>query len=69
MVSATFLRRSDESGERLSEKLPRLNVVAIAILVAAIVLGLVGWNATGNPVPLAVMALVGLVLMPAPRIA
>ena len=48
---------------------PRVNVVAIAILIAALVLGLVGWNATGNPIPLVVMALVGLVLMPAPRIA
>lgn len=49
--------------------LPRVNVVAIAILLGAIVLGLVGWNATGNPVPLAVMALVGLAAMPSPRIA
>jgi regulator of protease activity HflC (stomatin/prohibitin superfamily) len=46
-----------------------VNVVAIGILVAALVLGLVGWNATGNPVPLVVMALVGAILMPAPRIA
>jgi regulator of protease activity HflC (stomatin/prohibitin superfamily) len=46
-----------------------VNVVAVGILIAAVVLGLAGWNATGNPVPLVVMALVGLVLMPAPRIA
>jgi regulator of protease activity HflC (stomatin/prohibitin superfamily) len=43
--------------------------VAIAILMAAIGLGVVGWNATGNPVPLVAMAVIGLVLMPAPRIA
>jgi hypothetical protein len=48
---------------------PRVNVIAIAILVAALALGLVGWNATGNPVPLIVMALVGVVMMPAPKIA
>jgi regulator of protease activity HflC (stomatin/prohibitin superfamily) len=46
-----------------------VNVVAIAILIGALTLGLVGWNATGNPLPLIVMALVGLALMPAPRIA
>jgi regulator of protease activity HflC (stomatin/prohibitin superfamily) len=57
------------SAEEVRAGAPRLNVVAIAILLGAIVLGLVGWNATGNPVPLVVMALAGLVAMPAPRIA
>ncbi|HET9265310.1 MAG TPA: slipin family protein [Vicinamibacterales bacterium] len=57
------------SAEEVRTGAPRLNVVAIAILLGAIVLGLVGWNATGNPVPLVVMALAGLVAMPAPRIA
>src|SRR5215217_3528440 len=65
MVSVALSRRSEEMPGRV----PRVNVVAIAILIAALVLGLVGWNATGNPVPLVAMALVGLVLMPAPRIA
>src|SRR4029450_252325 len=46
-----------------------VNVVAVAIRIVALVLGLVGWNATGNPIPLVVMALVGLMLVPAPRIA
>ena len=64
MVSIALGRRSDETtGAR------RFNVVAVAILLAAILLGLVGWNATGNPIPLVVMALVGAILMPAPRIA
>jgi regulator of protease activity HflC (stomatin/prohibitin superfamily) len=58
-------RSSDES----QTGMPRVNVVAIAILLGAIVLGLVGWNATGNPIPLIVMAVIGLVLTPAPRIA
>jgi regulator of protease activity HflC (stomatin/prohibitin superfamily) len=60
MVSA--LTRRDDGG-------PRINVVAIAILIAALVLGLAAWRATDNPVALAVMVAVGLVLMPAPRIA
>jgi regulator of protease activity HflC (stomatin/prohibitin superfamily) len=49
--------------------LPRVNVIGVAILIAAIVLGVAGWNATGNPAPLVVMAILGIVLMPAPRIA
>ena len=65
MISVAANRRSQESNERVS----RLNVVAIAILLGAIVLGLVGWNATGNPIPLVVMALIGLALMPSPCIA
>jgi regulator of protease activity HflC (stomatin/prohibitin superfamily) len=65
MVSVALTRRSEESAAPAR----RVNVVAIAILLGAIVLGLVGWNATGDPAPLVVMALVGIVLMPAPRIA
>jgi hypothetical protein len=65
MVSVALGRRSDEP----SASTRRVNVVAIAILVGALMLGLVGWNATGNPLPLVIMALVGLILMPAPRIA
>jgi regulator of protease activity HflC (stomatin/prohibitin superfamily) len=57
------------SAEESRAGIPRVNVVAIAILIGAIVLGLVGWNATGNPVPLVVMALVGVAAMPSPRIA
>src|SRR5688572_8567135 len=65
MISVALNRRSEEAGD----KAPRLNVVAIAILIVTVGLGLAGWNATGNPVPLVAMALVGLALMPAPRIA
>jgi regulator of protease activity HflC (stomatin/prohibitin superfamily) len=65
MVSVALTRRSEES----TAPARRVNVVAIAILLGAIVLGLVGWNTTGNPLPLVVMALVGIALMPAPRIA
>ena len=45
------------------------NVVAIAILIVAVGIGLAGWNASGSLVPVVVMALVGLVLMPSARIA
>jgi regulator of protease activity HflC (stomatin/prohibitin superfamily) len=65
MISVALRSRSEEP----SVSVHRVNVVAIAILIGAVMLGLVGWNATGNPAPLIVMALVGLVLMPAPRIA
>jgi regulator of protease activity HflC (stomatin/prohibitin superfamily) len=65
MVSDALGRRSEESNVSAL----RVNVVAIGILIGAVTLGLVGWNATGNPIPLIVMALVGIVLMPAPRIA
>ena len=67
MISVA-LRRSDDSSNEKVRRVP-LNAVAIAILLAALVLGVVGWNATGNLTPLVVMALVGIVLMPAPRIA
>jgi regulator of protease activity HflC (stomatin/prohibitin superfamily) len=65
MDSVATVRRIDESRPRA----PRINVVAVAILASAVLVGIVGWNATGDPLPLVVMALVGLALMPAPRIA
>jgi regulator of protease activity HflC (stomatin/prohibitin superfamily) len=63
MVSA-LLRRSDDVSTA-----PRINVVAIAILIGAVAIGLAVTTATGNPLPLVIMAIVGMVLMPAPRIA
>jgi regulator of protease activity HflC (stomatin/prohibitin superfamily) len=60
MVSV-MSRRSDEAG-------PRINVVAIGILIGAVGLGLAASNATGTLLPLILMAIVGIVLMPAPRI-
>jgi regulator of protease activity HflC (stomatin/prohibitin superfamily) len=47
----------------------RPNVVAVAILIASIVAGGLMTVATGNPIPVIVMALVGLVLMQSPKIA
>src|SRR5688500_3439217 len=65
MVSVALSRRSDESAGPAR----RVNVVAMAILIAAIGLGVAGWNATGNPAPLVIMVLLGAAMMPAPRIA
>jgi regulator of protease activity HflC (stomatin/prohibitin superfamily) len=65
MVPILFGRRSEDSGG--SD--PRVNVVAIAVLLGSIVFGVVGLVASGNPIPLVVMLLVGVVLMQAPRIA
>jgi regulator of protease activity HflC (stomatin/prohibitin superfamily) len=47
----------------------RVNVVAIAILIAAIGLGVLAGGRPGNPVPLIIAVLLGLVLMQSPRVA
>lgn len=48
---------------------PAVNVVAIAILLAFIAIGVAATLASGNLVPLIVMALAGIVLMQSPRVA
>jgi len=58
-------RRSEDPGGRGA----RVNVVASAVLLASIVLGLVGSRASGGETPLMVMLVVGAILMQAPRIA
>ena len=63
-MALAFSRPSDDSSAG-----SRTNVVAIAILIGAVGLGLAGWNASGSVVPAIVMTLVGLVLMPSARIA
>src|SRR6202171_4528034 len=65
MVPIVFGRRSEASDSGV----PRVNVVAIAVLLGSIAFGAVGARASGNPIPLVVMVLVGLILMQAPRIA
>ena len=61
-------RRSDgPPAPRL--ELGRVNVVGIAILLASLGAGVVAMQMTGSPVPLAVMAIVGAVLMQAPKVA
>jgi regulator of protease activity HflC (stomatin/prohibitin superfamily) len=65
MVPVVFGRRSEAS----DGSVPRVNVIAIVVLLGSVGLGVLGTIATANPIPLIVMVLVGLVLMQAPRIA
>jgi regulator of protease activity HflC (stomatin/prohibitin superfamily) len=65
MSSVTPGHRSEGSGVEL----PRINVVALAILLAALGIGLGGWRLTGRLLPLVVMGAIGVLAMPAPRIA
>ena len=48
---------------------PAVNVVAIAILLACAAIGAAATAASGNPVPLVIMLIVGVTLMQAPRLA
>ena len=54
---------------RALENAPRVNVVALAILLGSIGLGVAGLAATGSPFPLIAFVLLGLVAMQSPRIA
>ena len=65
MAPVVFGRRSEESGGRVH----RINVIAIAVLLGSLGVGLVGFMASRNPIPVVVMLLLGVVLMQAPRIA
>jgi regulator of protease activity HflC (stomatin/prohibitin superfamily) len=58
-----------KAADRVGQRAPQVNVVAIAILLGAALVGAVGFLATDNPAPLIVMVLTGLVLMQSPRIA
>jgi regulator of protease activity HflC (stomatin/prohibitin superfamily) len=64
MVPVIFGRGQD-SGVRA----PRMNVISIIILVASLTIGFLGTRALNNPIPLVGMAIVGVILMQAPRIA
>ena len=64
MVPVIFGRGQD-SGVRA----PRMNVVSIVIFVASFTIGALAARALNSPVPVIVMAIVGIILMQAPRIA
>ncbi|HEU4938100.1 MAG TPA: slipin family protein [Vicinamibacterales bacterium] len=64
MVPVIFGRGQD-SGIRA----PRMNVVSVVILVASFTIGALASQALNHPVPVIVMAIVGIILMQAPRIA
>ena len=57
------------SGQDSRVSFPRVNVVAVAILLASLGLGFLGMNALESPVHLIGMAIAGVVLMQAPRVA
>jgi hypothetical protein len=64
MVPVIFGRGQD-SGRRA----PRMNVVSVVILLVSLTIGVLAMRALDNPVPLMVMAIVGVILMQSPRIA
>jgi regulator of protease activity HflC (stomatin/prohibitin superfamily) len=66
-MAVTSIRRSQDPAA--TGGLPGFNVVAIAVLLTSLAIGGVLWLALGNLIPLIVFALVGALLMPAPRIA
>jgi regulator of protease activity HflC (stomatin/prohibitin superfamily) len=65
VVSMGIARRSEDAGGSP----PRVNIVALAILGTSLAAGVLIADPRANPIPLIVMALVGAVLMQAPRIA
>jgi regulator of protease activity HflC (stomatin/prohibitin superfamily) len=65
MISIGLGRRSEDSGSSL----PRVNVIAVAILAGALAIGWIASRAMNDWAPLVGMLLVGLLLMPAARIA
>jgi regulator of protease activity HflC (stomatin/prohibitin superfamily) len=66
MVPVVF-RRAEFAGS--ADRGPRFNVVAIGVLLACGVIGVLAMIATGNPIPFIVMLVLGIVLMQSPRIA
>jgi regulator of protease activity HflC (stomatin/prohibitin superfamily) len=66
MVPVVFAgRRSEDSGRGNTP----INVVAVAMLIGSLLIGVLGLVAVGNPIPLIAMAVVGLILMQSPQIA
>jgi regulator of protease activity HflC (stomatin/prohibitin superfamily) len=59
-------KRGDEDASGAG---PRVNVVAVAMLLTPIVIGIGGTVATSNPLPVIAGVVVGLVLMQAPKVA
>jgi SPFH domain/Band 7 family protein len=64
MVPVIFGRGQDSS-----VRVPRMNVVSIVVFVASFTIGALASQALNNPLPVIVMAIVGIILMQAPRIA
>ena len=66
MVPAVFARRSEEAVRLPS---PRMNVVAVAILIGFILGGTSLMVTTGSPLPLIGMVVAGVILMQSPKVA
>src|SRR5260221_5276582 len=66
MVPVVFAGRRSEDPGRGSTP---VNVVAVAMLIGSILIGVLGLVAVGNPIPLIAMAVVGVILMQSPQIA
>jgi regulator of protease activity HflC (stomatin/prohibitin superfamily) len=66
MMPVVFAGRRSEESVRSGA---RVNVVAAAVLIGSILLGVLGTVALGNPIPLIAMAVAGIVLMQSPQIA
>jgi len=60
-----FFARGQDSGVRA----PRMNVVSIVIFIASFTIGAFASQSLNSPVPVIVMAIVGIILMQGPRIA
>ena len=60
-----FFARGQDSGVRA----PRMNVVSIVIFIASFTIGAFASQPLNSPVPVIVMAIVGIILMQGPRIA
>ena len=67
MAVMSSVRRTQEAAPGIA--LPRINVVAVAMLAGALVVGGAVSAATGSLVPVVVAGVIGLLIMPAPRIA
>jgi hypothetical protein len=66
-MAVTSVRRSQEPG--FVRTGPEINVVAVGVLLAALIVGGVVTLIVRNPIPLIVGLVAGLLLMPSPRIA
>jgi regulator of protease activity HflC (stomatin/prohibitin superfamily) len=67
MAVMSSVRRTQEAAPGIA--LPRINVIAVAMLAAALAVGAVVSAATASVIPVVVTGIIGLLAMPAPRIA
>ena len=65
MVPVVFAHQSSDAAGHT----PRVNIIAVLVLVGAFAVGILAMIAIGNPVPFVVMAGIGLIAMQSPRIA